>query len=106
MEGFVEMLDGSVPQVVDHPTRPGSGEWTCVVGQSADGNGMVRGWSTTRHVGAVVDQPRPRAGRARRRDQVLEPSGGASVLSGAEPPPWAATPQSLPSVYAVMDSDP
>ena len=41
MEGFVEMVGGSVPQIVDHPIKFGSGEWTCVVGQSADGNRMV-----------------------------------------------------------------
>ena len=41
MEGFVEMVGGSVPQIVDHPIKFGAGEWTCVVGQSADGNRMV-----------------------------------------------------------------
>ena len=41
MEAFVEMVGGTVPQIVDHPIKFGSGEWTCVVGQSADGSRMV-----------------------------------------------------------------
>ena len=41
MEGFVEMVGGSVPQIVDHPIKFGSGDWTCVVGESADGSRMV-----------------------------------------------------------------
>ncbi len=32
------------------------------------------------------------------RPQVLEPSGGASVLSGAAPLPWPCGSQSVPSV--------
>ena len=40
MKGFADMV-GTVPQIVSHPIRFGSGEWTCVVGESADGTRMV-----------------------------------------------------------------
>src|SRR3954452_12880095 len=41
MKGFTEMVGGTAPQIVSHPIAFGSGEWTCVVGESADGSRMV-----------------------------------------------------------------
>ena len=41
MEGFTAQVGGTPPQITGHPIAFGSGEWTCVVGESADGNRMV-----------------------------------------------------------------
>lgn len=41
MRGFIDGVGGNIPQIVDHPIRFGSGEWTCVVGKLADGSRMV-----------------------------------------------------------------
>jgi hypothetical protein len=41
MEGFTAQVGGTPPQITSHPIAFGSGEWTCVVGESADGNRMV-----------------------------------------------------------------
>jgi len=41
MEAITKMMGGTPPKIVSHPIRFGSGEWTCVVGESADGTRMV-----------------------------------------------------------------
>lgn len=41
MKSYVGSVGGTPPQVVAHPIRFGSGEWTCVVGELEDGSRMV-----------------------------------------------------------------
>ena len=41
MKAFVESTGGVPLQVTSHPIRFGSGEWTCVVGELANGSRMV-----------------------------------------------------------------
>ncbi len=41
MEGFTAQVGGTPPQITSHPIAFGSGEWTCVVGEAADGSRMV-----------------------------------------------------------------
>jgi hypothetical protein len=41
MKALVEASGGTPPQVVEHPIKFGSGEWTCVVGQFENGSRMV-----------------------------------------------------------------
>lgn len=41
MKAFVESAGGTPPQITSHPIAFGSGEWTCVIGEFADGSRMV-----------------------------------------------------------------
>jgi ketosteroid isomerase-like protein len=42
MEAFVRSTTGDTPvQITSHPIRFGSGDWTCVVGEFANGGRMV-----------------------------------------------------------------
>ena len=42
MKAYVEQNGGGAPpQIASHPIKFGSGEWTCVVGEFADGGRMV-----------------------------------------------------------------
>ena len=41
MKAYVESAGGTPPQIVSHPIGFGSGEWTCVIGEFADGSRMV-----------------------------------------------------------------
>lgn len=41
MQAFAESTGGRPVQVKSHPIGFGSGEWTCVVGELADGSRMV-----------------------------------------------------------------
>ena len=41
MKAWVGSTGKQPTQVASHPIRFGSGEWTCVVGQTADGSRMV-----------------------------------------------------------------
>ena len=41
MEGSTAQVGGTPPQITSHPIAFGSGEWTCVVGEAADGSRMV-----------------------------------------------------------------
>ena len=41
MKAMTEALGGKPPQITSHPIAFGSGEWTCVVGESEDGGRMV-----------------------------------------------------------------
>ena len=41
MKAFVEASGATPPQIVEHPIKFGSGEWTCVVGQFENGSRMV-----------------------------------------------------------------
>jgi len=42
MVAYVEAAGGGTPpQILSHPIRFGSGEWTCVVGEFSDGSRMV-----------------------------------------------------------------
>ena len=41
MKAYVEWAGGTPPQVLTHPIRFGSGEWTCVVGELDGGGRMV-----------------------------------------------------------------
>lgn len=40
MKAYVEAA-GTVPQIVSHPIKFGSGDWTCVIGEFEDGSRMV-----------------------------------------------------------------
>jgi hypothetical protein len=54
MEAFTAQVGGTPPQVASHPIAFGSGEWTCVVGEAADGSRMVTvaRW----HDGAIAEE--------------------------------------------------
>lgn len=41
MKAYVESAGGTPPQITSHPIAFGSGEWTCVVGEFANGERMV-----------------------------------------------------------------
>ena len=41
MEAYVDSAGGTPPQIVSHPIKFGSGEWTCVVGEFEGGGRMV-----------------------------------------------------------------
>lgn len=41
MMAFVDTTGGTPIQIKSHPTKFGSGEWTCVVGEFEDGGRMV-----------------------------------------------------------------
>jgi hypothetical protein len=41
MKKYVEAVGGTPPKIVSHPIGFGSGEWTCVIGEFADGSRMV-----------------------------------------------------------------
>lgn len=41
MKALVDAAGGTPPQLVSHPIAFGSGDWTCVVGEFADGRRMV-----------------------------------------------------------------
>lgn len=41
MKSYVDASGGTPAQITSHPIAFGSGEWTCVVGQFADGSRMV-----------------------------------------------------------------
>lgn len=41
MKAYVESAGGRPPQIAAHPIRFGAGEWTCVVGEFAEGGRMV-----------------------------------------------------------------
>ncbi len=41
MERSTAQVGGTPPQITSHPIAFGSGEWTCVVGEAADGSRMV-----------------------------------------------------------------
>lgn len=55
MKAYVEQSDGGAPpQITSHPIKFGSGDWTCVVGEFANGARMVTvaRW----HNGAVAEE--------------------------------------------------
>ena len=41
MKAYVEQIGGVPPQITSHPIKFGSGEWTCVIGEFANGARMV-----------------------------------------------------------------
>jgi hypothetical protein len=41
MTAYVDAVGGTPPQITSHPITFGSGEWTCAVGEFADGSRMV-----------------------------------------------------------------
>ena len=41
MKAYVESAGGTPPQIMSHPIKFGSGEWTCVVGEFEAGGRMV-----------------------------------------------------------------
>ncbi len=41
MKAYVDAVGGTPPQITSHPILFGSGEWTCAVGEFADGSRMV-----------------------------------------------------------------
>lgn len=41
MKAYVDAVGGTPPQITSHPIAFGSGEWTCAVGEFADGSRMV-----------------------------------------------------------------
>jgi hypothetical protein len=40
-KAFVDSVGGTPPQISSHPIAFGSGDWTCVIGEFADGSRMV-----------------------------------------------------------------
>jgi hypothetical protein len=57
MKAYVESVGGTPPQVVAHPIAFGSGEWTCVVGESP----TAAAWSRSPS-GATARSPRSTSG--------------------------------------------
>ena len=41
MKALVDAAGGTPPQILSHPIAFGSGEWTCAIGEFADGSRMV-----------------------------------------------------------------
>ena len=41
MKELVDAAGGTPPQILSHPIAFGDGEWTCVIGEFADGSRMV-----------------------------------------------------------------
>jgi len=83
MKAFTDAVGGTPPQIVAHPIAFGSGEWTCVVGESADGSRMVTvaKWRD----GAIAEEVHLDLGAlARHRSQPWNPrsAGGSGAPRG------------------------